>query len=220
MCDGESIEMENARFFFKDIEDRNNTMLIIMHQYTNYFIASLAIIWGFITTNPTPVTIFIGVLFTNSVLIFWRYFVHFIDNSIASNYSKLIYFEYVCYKNIQLPDATTILEKLLASATLSNQKIDEIKKMDIEKKIKIINNLVRERKMGYRGHDLFDTFVLCISGLIFGLLMGYLLSINECLLVMSTIICITVNSVAFVHLIENFQQQDPINADVEKALNC
>jgi hypothetical protein len=25
--------MENARLFFKDIEDRKNTMLAIMHQY-------------------------------------------------------------------------------------------------------------------------------------------------------------------------------------------
>jgi hypothetical protein len=64
MCDSQPIDMENARLFFKDIEDRNNTMLTIMHQYMNYVIASLAILWGLITTNLSLPTIFIGVIFT------------------------------------------------------------------------------------------------------------------------------------------------------------
>ena len=220
MCDGQSNEIENARFFFKDIEYRNNTMLTIIHQYTNYVIASLAIIWGFIITNISPSSIFIGVIFTNVILLFWRYFAHSIDNNIAKTYSKLIYLEYICFKKEPLPDELTILDGLTNSPAWSDQWKKEIKNREIDKKIEIVNCLTKNRRIGYRGHDLFDNFVECISIILFSILLAYLLSNNVCLLIMTTIIGITIYSVAFIHLIENYQQKDSVDSDIKKAFNC
>lgn len=50
--------------------------------------------------------------------------------------------------------------------------------------------------------------------------MGDLRSTNEYLLVISTIICITIYSVAFIDLINNYQQKDSTDPDIEKAFDC
>jgi hypothetical protein len=171
MCNGQPIEMENARLFFKDIEDRNNTMLTIMHQYTNYIVALLVGIWTIVGTiyaqnSCKDLSLFFIIAINLSVLLilFWRYYVHYIDNDIAKNYPRLIYFEEALLGFKVTPLKCSILTGLIKKWPVSLK--NKITTKPIDQKYKIIENLVENKRIGYRGQLYFDITAFCLIGIL------------------------------------------------------
>jgi hypothetical protein len=176
MCDGQPIEMENARLFFKDIEDRNNTMLTIMHQYTNYIIALLVGIWTIVgaiyAQNPCKNLSWFLIIATNLsalLLILWRYYVHYIDNDIAKNYKRLVYYENILMGNPSMPHKQSIFQNVLndlpywkAYTQGKFDKNNQEKEKSLDKKYQTFCNLVDAKRIGHRGQLYFDIAAYCL----------------------------------------------------------
>jgi hypothetical protein len=178
MVDG-NIEIENARFFFKEIDERNNQMITIMHQYTNYVIALLIGMWTVVGTalfstsilNLNIVSISVPISFRVFILLiainlsfvlltYWRLFIHFIDNDIAGNYPRLIYYEKTLLNSSTPQNGEQIpINSIFYNITKKFEGWDakvQNSNFSWEKKFNFFCYLVDHKKIGSRGQELFD----------------------------------------------------------------
>jgi hypothetical protein len=161
-----SIESENARFFFKDISDRNNQMLASIHQYNNYTIVLLGAIWTilgkFLLDDPTSLTVVaIGLNISIGIILLWRFLVHGIDNDIARNYPRLVFYEHALTGFQSTPNEQSTFYNLtknfpgwdiLASGN------------SWENQYQAFNYLCNKKKMGRRGHQHLDQIAIWAIG--------------------------------------------------------
>jgi hypothetical protein len=175
-----TIELENARFFFQNIEDRNKQMISIMHQYSNYVITLLIGMWtavGAILMSPSAVIhftildapipfsfrVFVLVIAFNLsfiLLLFWRLYIHMIDNDIVSNYPRLIFYENVLLKSVNPNNqdkisVNSIFYCMIKGVPGWEQKIENTI-FNWDEKFAIFCFYVNHNKLGSRGQDLFD----------------------------------------------------------------
>ncbi len=110
--------------------------------------------------NPWP--IFIAINIAIIVLIIWRFYSHYIDDDIVKGYRKLIYLEHdlevsrkvSLLSNLEKDDGSPGLARLKIYAEIeSSGQCDDQK---FERKMKIIDELIKKKKMGYRGHFWFN----------------------------------------------------------------
>jgi hypothetical protein len=236
----QSIESENARFFFKDIADRNNQMLTSMHQYNNYTLVLLGAIWTIvgkyvIIDNPTILTgIEIALNITIGIILLWRYLVHEIDNDIAKNYSRLVFYEHALTGFQSTPDEQSIFYNLTKhfpgwkNLALNNS---------WENRYRAFNYLCNKKKLGERGHQHLDkiaiwaiVFFSVIDVIVYMIILFKYNFFNIYLIqgfpsLGSFFIGLFFLKVIFLgliikHLFENCRQLEPTNEDVKRAFTC
>jgi hypothetical protein len=165
MSDNQTIEMENARTFLKILSDRNNQMVGIIHQYTNYTIIALSAIWAFLgksyfdslnTKNPQTIFLQLAICISIIVILAWRFYAHKIDDDIAKNYKWIISNEKILLGSENLEPSYSTLNNLIKSCpNLENQLINNNKKCYSQKE-EIVSKLIDNRLIGTRGHFGFD----------------------------------------------------------------
>ena len=195
MCDGQPIEMENARTFLKIISDRNNQMVGIIHQYTNIVGILLIGIWTILgkaffdslnhlqTTqeqiffnmvfSPEPfLWLFLASSLTVVILIIWRYHIHYIDDDVAQNYRLILLNEKILYRNLDhIPETATLynlINNLQKTCPKIMNKIINNSQLATSKKYEIVSLLIEKKLIGTRGQIIFDS----VSGTIIFIIMG------------------------------------------------
>lgn len=158
-----SVDSENARLFFKDISERNNQMLTITHQYNNYTILIISAIWAiagkYLLDDPTSLAV-IGIALNISigVILLWRYLVHEIDNDVAKNYSRLVFYEHALTGFQSTPNEQSIFYYL--TKNFPGWK-NMTSRNSWENQYKAFNYLCNQKKLGERGHQHLDKIAIC-----------------------------------------------------------
>lgn len=226
----ESIDTENARFFFKDIEDRNNQMIAIMHQYTGYVIISISLIWTVISIVFTlayenkclSISQIIGVLSVialNSsiiLLMVWRYYIHYVDNEIVKNYPRLICFEHALIGFPITSNCPSIFNQLVQKIPCWKEWFEK-HDTNWDYQYYIIKQLVNSKRMGYRGHNLFDniTFYLCGVVFLIEVVLSIMNSYTLYLLISSAFTLVLI--FLFSYILYYYRQQEPTVNDFKMA---
>lgn len=103
------------------------------------------------------IPIIIGINVLIGVLILWRYYAHYIDDDIVSVYCNVIQ----CEEKLSVDKRLKLLCKLeKVEGTLKLNSLESYCHKPFEKKIEIIKQLSRCKKMGYRGHYWFNVITI------------------------------------------------------------
>ena len=154
-----SIDSENARFFFKEISDRNNTMLTIMHQYTGLIIVLVIGIWTITFTSKNHLNlIFFSICISIILLLIWRYHAHYIDNHISESYKRLVFYEYALSNFQSTPMEKSMFNKFLTEIPYWKEYNEKIGNSMNEwgENYKHFCYLVDKKRIGFRGQNGFD----------------------------------------------------------------
>jgi hypothetical protein len=154
---------ETLRLLLQETMDRNEGLVKINHEATIAIPTILGVVWGILISlgnNPFAVQIF--ALITIGILFVWRVFAHYIDDDVASNYSRIMRSIFI-----------GLIQGLTKNFCNDNFRI-EINTLSDDQRIELINQLHHEKQLGYRGHfwwDIFALFIIDISVAI--LLLGF-----------------------------------------------
>jgi hypothetical protein len=222
------IDIENARFFLKSIEDRNNTMIEIMHHYTNYVIALLLGIWTIVSAIYSQNThsfqynlLIIASIFSTILLICWRYYIHYLDNDIADNYKRLVFFEQILFGRGSIPrDQSTFY--YLTNKLDCWRKLIQNSLVDWNDQYSLFCILVNNRRIGSRGQDQFDKIsVSAIGCFLFIEIMVWVVKYNRDLSVIIVLAVLNISLFLLLcgHLLNKYAQLDPTKEDIERAIS-
>ena len=216
-------------------------MITIMHQYTNYIIAILVGIWTvnisiasrlFYESNSTIFSLSNSflIIFTINLsvilLILWRYYIHYIDNDIVKNYSRLVFFENALANFKSTPNEQTIFYNLTKDFPGWIEWI-KLKNPDWNEQYEAFCNLIKMKKMGPRGQEIFDKIaVYLIISLLFFEVVIYLQLLSNSLTIYkleSSLIILGGGILVLIffygdflkELLFNYRQQEPEIKDIK-----
>jgi len=157
-------EQETFRLLLQNTMERNDGLVRINHEMTIAIPTILGIVWGVVAglTSNSNVIVYFAII-TISILLLWRYFAHYIDDDIAGNYSKILQLE----KNLEIPIECSIYPGVLEKISKKDESHKKGKIEDVN--IKLIDQLWKEKQLGYRGHDKWDKVAFVLIFLFFGL---------------------------------------------------
>jgi hypothetical protein len=151
-------EPETLRLLLQKTLDRNDGLVKMNHEATLAIPTILAAVWGVIVgfARDSNSIVYFAVI-TIGILLLWRYFAHYIDDDVASNYSRIMQIE----NELDIQDCS-IYSGLIRKISKNDEFLTKAKKLPIDEKIKLVDQLQREKRLGYRGHDKWDNvaFVL------------------------------------------------------------
>jgi len=152
---------ETLRLLLQKTLERNDGLVKINHQSTLAIPTILGVVWGILIGYEKRIdAIPLFAIITIGILLFWRYFAHYIDDDIASSYSRIMQLE----KNLQVPQELSIYCGLIRKISKNGEFLTKANNLPRDAKIKLIDHLLREKRLGYRGHDRWDlvAFVLIL----------------------------------------------------------
>lgn len=145
-------EPETLRLLLKSTLDRNEGLIKINHEATLAIPTILGIAWGILINFKGGSVILTMTIVSIAILLIWRFLAHYIDNDIASNYSRIMQLE----KKLEIPKESSIfcgLIKIITSPIKKQLEKEKIvkKAMDLSEneRIKLIETLYENKKMGY-----------------------------------------------------------------------
>lgn len=159
------VTTDDARVFLKILEDRNNQMVTIIHQYTNYTVLTLSAIWtllgkgyidSYLAQKPEPIFLFLPISISIFVIISWRFYAHFIDDDIAKNYNRIISLEKVLFASNENISKSSTLHNLVKNCPSLEELLDKNDKKSYTQQQIIVEKLIKNRLIGTRGHFTFD----------------------------------------------------------------
>lgn len=161
-----SIESENARFFYRDLSERNNQMLVSINQFNYFTIVLLGGIWTivskYVIDDPTSLTV-VGIALNISIgiILLWRFLVHQIDNDIAKNYPRMIFYEHA----LTGFESTPTEQSMFYNLTENFPRWKEIAAVSTwNEQYRAFNILSKKKKLGERGHQNLDKIAIWVSG--------------------------------------------------------
>jgi hypothetical protein len=157
-------EPETLRLLLQKTMERNDGLVKINHESTIAIPTILSAIWGITSyidaTNKVNTLPFLAII-SIFILLTWRCFAHYIDNDVASNYSRIMQFE----KKLEVPQECSIFIGLIRGLVknFNNENLRlEINNLCENQRIELINQLHQKNQLGYRGHFWWDIFALLI----------------------------------------------------------
>ncbi len=160
-------EPETLRLLLEKTIERNDGLVKINHEVTIAIPTILAAVWGISLKENGISMIPVLCIISIGLLIVWRYFAHNVDDDIAKNYSRILQIE----KNLMISRECSIFNGLIISiiSPIKGEFKDEIKRdeefkryeksvLDLckDQRIKLVQLLYDNKKMGCRGHDIWD----------------------------------------------------------------
>lgn len=167
-----SCEQETLRVLLQNKFDRIENLIQMNHAATLAVPSILAAIWGVSLNEKGFVMIPVLCIISIFLLWIWRYFAHYLDDDVAKNYVEIATIEERIGLFQDFPELT-IFQNVLNSLNLSDTFKVTISERPATEKIQFFDLMYKEKKMGYRGHEKWDTiaflliFVFSILGIFF-----------------------------------------------------
>ncbi len=146
---------ETLQLLLQNILDRNENLVKINNEATLAIPKILGILWGISIKLNEDFNILLLCLISIVLLVFWRYFAHYIDDDIAKNYSRILQIE----KELKIQKNCSIYPGLIRGIMghLKNkQLLEEVSDLCSDQRIWLINQLYENKLMGSRGHRFWD----------------------------------------------------------------
>jgi hypothetical protein len=172
---------ETLRLLLQNKFDRIENLVKMNHAATLAVPTVLAAIWGISRDyNMIPILCLISI----GLLLFWRYFAHYLDDDITKSYIEILRFENL----LGVPREVSIFNKIVKDPFTEYQN----RSISDDYRIKKLEYLYENKKMGYRGHDKWDNLAFILIGLIlaFFLLYPYFLKFNVVIITIIGIFCV------------------------------
>lgn len=163
---------DTLRLLLQNKFDRIENLVQMNHAATLAVPSVLATIWGIEGGLDNFRNAWILSIISIGLLLIWRYFAHYLDDDIVKTYLDIVKIENL----MGIPSNLSLFENLIdkfQSTFLCTQKnpdeefFQSIKTLNPEKKLAFLDCLIQEKKLGRRGHDLWDNLATLLSGIFF-----------------------------------------------------
>jgi len=162
------------RLLLQKTIERNDGLVKINHEVTIAIPTILAAVWGISLKENGISMIPVLCIISIGLLIIWRYYAHYLDDDIAKHYSRILQLE----DGLSVSKNCSIFSGLIRSIISPiNEKFKDEKTRDEyensilnlsnTQKINLVQILHEKKRMGYRGHNIWDSVgffsILCCS---------------------------------------------------------
>jgi hypothetical protein len=150
---------ETLRLLLQKTIERNDSLVKMNHEATLAIPTILGAVWGIlINSRDGTIAISIFALITIGILLSWRYFAHYIDDDVASNYSRIIFLEY----QLKISKDCSIFNNLISGIICCmREKISSVEKSTLLTNVK---ELTKKQQF-----ELIKRSTLDIEDIIFGI---------------------------------------------------
>jgi hypothetical protein len=163
-------EAETLRLLLQNKFDRIENLVQMNHTATLAVPSVLATIWGIEGGLDNFRNAWILAIISIGLLLIWRYFAHYLNDDIAKIYIEAVNIENLLHVPIRISLFSNLIETFqdkLCSGSDPEGLFQFIKNLAPGKRILFLNRLLDDKKMGARGHDLWDNLATLLSGIFF-----------------------------------------------------
>jgi hypothetical protein len=224
-------DFENLRVFYQNAQNRRIHLSQIIVTNIGYAITLTVAIWGFFGKGCLdamasqsvqqrkwgPWYLFVAALLSSIVVILWRWYTQYLDNTMVDDaYPKIVF----CECELKVNDLLTMWRHFVEKHTSKgsgSSKEKELMELSSTERMKFVSELSKHKRYGCRGHNTINLIAFLCLFVVWtvSLCLGYR---NTILLVLSVFGLVLFLAILAV-IVFNYGQLDPSSDDLKYAID-